>query len=244
MADGTPLSAEMSERLASVTLDDKYALEDGVAFMTGTQALIRLTLEQSRRDRAAGLRTGGYVSGYRGSPLGGVDLTAHRAKTYLESAEVKFQEGLNEDLAATAIWGTQQIGLFGDKSDYDGVFSLWYGKGPGVDRSGDALKHGNLAGSSKHGGVVMAFGDDHTSKSSTTAHQSEPMLIGMGIPVLNPASIHDFLPLGLFGYAASRYAGTWAGLKCVTDTVESSGAVGLGFRDLEFVTPTDFDLPP
>ena len=244
MADGTPLSAEMSERLASVTLDDKYALEDGVAFMTGTQALIRLTLEQSRRDRAAGLRTGGYVSGYRGSPLGGVDLTAHRAKSYLDSAEVKFQEGLNEDLAATAIWGTQQIGLFGDKSDYDGVFSLWYGKGPGVDRSGDALKHGNLAGSSKHGGVVMAFGDDHTSKSSTTAHQSEPMLIGMGIPVLNPASIHDFLPLGLFGYAASRYAGTWAGLKCVTDTVESSGAVGLDFRDLAFVTPTDFDLPP
>ncbi len=244
MADGTPLTAETSDRLASVTLDDKYALEDGVAFMTGTQALIRLTLEQSRRDRAAGLRTGGYVSGYRGSPLGGVDLTAHRAQAYLNSAEVKFQEGLNEDLAATAIWGTQQIGLFGDKTEYDGVFSLWYGKGPGVDRSGDALKHGNLAGSSQHGGVVMAFGDDHTSKSSTTAHQSEPMLIGMGIPVLNPASIHDFLPLGLFAYAASRYAGTWAGLKCVTDTVESSGAVGLGLSEMSFVTPTDFDLPP
>ena len=244
MPDGTPQNSLLDERLASVSLDDKYSLSDGVAFMTGTQALLRLTIEQARRDRAAGLNTGGYITGYRGSPLGGVDQTAHRAQSFLTEHQIKFQEGLNEDLAATALWGTQQIGLFGDPTAYDGVFGLWYGKGPGVDRSGDALKHGNLAGSSPHGGVLAAFGDDHTSKSSTTAHQSEPMFIGMGIPVLNPASIHDFLPLGLFGYAASRYAGTWAGLKCLTDTVESSGAVALGLSELAFVTPTDFDLPP
>ena len=167
---------------------------------TGTS---RRAQRPARRDRAAGLHTGGFVTGYRGSPLGNVDLTAWRAKQHLEPLDIKFQEGLNEDLAATSIWGTQQVGIF-DPTPYDGVFSMWYGKGPGVDRSGDAFKHGNLAGTSPNGGVLLALGDDHTSKSSTTAHQSEPMLIGMGIPVLNPASIHDFLPLGLFGYAASR----------------------------------------
>ena len=243
MPDGTPLDAVQAERLSSVTLDDKFSQSNGVAFMTGTQALLRITIDQARRDRAAGLRTGGFVTGYRGSPLGNVDLTAWRAKQHLEPLEIKFQEGLNEDLAATSIWGTQQVGIF-DPTPYDGVFSMWYGKGPGVDRSGDAFKHGNLAGTSPNGGVLMALGDDHTSKSSTTAHQSEPMLIGMGIPVLNPASLHDFLPLGLFGYAASRYAGTWAGLKCLTDTVESSGAVSLVGDELQFVTPADFDMPP
>ena len=241
MPDGTPMEAA-GGRLSSVTLDDKFSLSEGVAFMSGTQALIRIALEQARRDRAAGLNTGGFISGYRGSPLGNVDLTAWRAEQHLADYNIKFQEGLNEDLAATSIWGTQQVGIF-DPTPYDGVFSMWYGKGPGVDRSGDAFKHGNLAGTSPNGGVLLALGDDHTSKSSTTAHQSEPMLIGMGIPVLNPASIHDFIPLGLFGYAASRYAGTWAGLKCLTDTVESSGAVSLIGEQLEFVTPTDFDLP-
>ncbi|MAV47985.1 MAG: indolepyruvate ferredoxin oxidoreductase family protein [Alphaproteobacteria bacterium TMED89] len=243
MPDGTPLDATQRERLASVTLEDKFSQSEGVAFMTGTQALLRIVMDQARRDRAAGLRTGGFVSGYRGSPLGNVDLTAWRAQPHMDEYDIKFQEGLNEDLAATSIWGTQQVGIF-DPTPYDGVFSLWYGKGPGVDRSGDALKHGNLAGTSPNGGVLLALGDDHTSKSSTTAHQSEPMLIGMGIPVLNPASIHDFLPLGLFGYAASRFAGTWAGLKCLTDTVESSGAVKLVGEELEFVTPSDFDMPP
>jgi len=243
MPDGTPLDAIQRERLASVTLDDKFSRSEGVAFMTGTQALLRIVMDQARRDRAAGLNTGGFVTGYRGSPLGNVDLTAWRAKQHMDEYDIKFQEGLNEDLAATSIWGTQQVGIF-DPTPYDGVFSMWYGKGPGVDRSGDAFKHGNLAGTSPNGGVLLALGDDHTSKSSTTAHQSEPMLIGMGIPVLNPASIHDFLPLGLFGYAASRYAGTWAGLKCLTDTVESSGAVNLVGDTLDFVMPTDFDMPP
>src|SRR3954467_13967296 len=159
-------------RLADVKLDDKYELESGRVFLTGTQALVRLPMMQRRRDEAAGLNTAGFISGYRGSPLGGYDLALWRASKFLKRHHIHFQPGLNEDLAATAVWGSQVGNLF-PGAKYDGVFSIWYGKGPGVDRSGDALKHGNSAGSAPHGGVLVVAGDDHTCKSSTLAHQSE-----------------------------------------------------------------------
>ena len=205
---------------AAVTIDDKYALTHGRAFMTGTQALLRLPMLQKQRDLKAGLNTAGFISGYRGSPLAGLDLAAERARPYLEAHDIRFQPGLNEDLAATSIWGTQQVNL-SPGATVDGVFSMWYGKGPGVDRSGDVLKHGNSAGSSRFGGVLVIAGDDHGAKSSSLAHQSEHALKASGIPVLYPSSVQEFLDYGLHAWAMSRYTGLWVAMKCVTDLVES-----------------------
>ncbi len=230
-------------QLAQVSLEDRYTLDRGRIYVTGAQALTRLPILQRSRDAAAGLHTGGFISGYRGSPLGGYDIALWQAGDYLRDNHIRFQPGVNEDLAATAVWGTQQVGLHGD-SDYDGVFGIWYGKGPGVDRSGDAFKHGNLAGSSPHGGVLVLCGDDPIAKSSTTAHQSEPALIAAGIPILNPANIQEYLDYGLAAIAMSRYSGCWVGMKCVTDTVEGSSSVSVGPGHMPLIKPTGHIVPP
>ena len=206
-----------------VSLNDKYDLSKETVFMSGTQALIRLVLAQQARDRAAGHRTAGYITGYRGSPLGGLDQQFGRARRVL-GPNVVFQTGLNEDIAATACWGTQTAHLSGENR-YDGVFALWYGKGPGVDRSGDALRHANLAGTGPLGGVLALMGDDHTCESSTTAHQSEFGMINAMIPILSPAGVQDIVDYGLLGLAMGRYAGTWTGFKLVKDTVESTASI-------------------
>ncbi|MPZ12203.1 MAG: indolepyruvate ferredoxin oxidoreductase family protein, partial [Kiloniellaceae bacterium] len=229
--------------LQAVSLDDKYALDRGRVFLTGTQALVRLPMMQRQRDFAAGLNTAAFVTGYRGSPLGGVDQQMARARQFLQKHHVHFQAGVNEDLAATAIWGTQQLDLFGD-SNYDGVFSMWYAKGPGVDRSGDVLRHGNMAGTSKHGGVLLLAGDDHTAKSSTTAHQCELTFKDLMIPVLNPAGVQEFLDLGLYGWAMSRFSGCWVGFKTIGETVETSASVDLDPARSHVVLPEDFEMPP
>jgi len=176
--------------LAKASLEDKYTLERGRVFLTGTQALIRLMMLQRERDLRAGLNTAGFISGYRGSPLGGLDQALWRAQPHLASHHIKFQPGVNEDLAATAIWGTQQVGMY-PGANYDGVYSMWYGKGPGVDRCGDVFKHANAAGTSKHGGVLALAGDDHAAKSSTLPHQSEHIFKACLIPHLNPANLQD-----------------------------------------------------
>ena len=191
--------------IREVTLGDKFDLDCGAVLMNGTQALVRLVLMQAARDRMSGLDTAGYVSGYRGSPLGAVDQQMVAAEAMLTAAGIKFQPGLNEDLAATAIWGTQQAELRGE-GRHDGVFSLWYGKGPGVDRSGDVMRHANMAGTSPHGGVLMALGDDHTGESSTVCHQSDWALVDTYMPVLSPAGVQEILDLGLYGYALSRFS--------------------------------------
>ena len=187
-----PLENRLSLQADSITLDDKYTLQRGRVFLTGTQALIRVAMMQRQRDLAAGLNTAGFITGYRGSPLGSVDQTAAKARKHLEAHHVKFHPGVNEDLAATSIWGTQQVNLF-PNAQYDGVFSMWYGKGPGVDRSGDVFKHANGAGTAPHGGVLVLAGDDHAAKSSTNAHQSEHILKACGIPVLYPSSVQEYL---------------------------------------------------
>jgi len=230
-------------RIHEVTLDDKYTLDRGRAFMTGTQALVRLPMLQRVRDLAAGLNTAGFISGYRGSPLGGFDQALWKAKKFLEEHHIKFQPGVNEDLAATSIWGTQQVNLFPD-AKYDGVFSLWYGKGPGVDRCGDVFKHANSAGTSRHGGVLVLAGDDHAAKSSTLAHQSEHIFKACCIPVLNAASVQEYLDLGLHGIAMSRFSGCWVAFKCVTDVVESGAVVEIDPQRVKIVTPPDFAMPP
>ena len=229
--------------LATVDLDDKYTRERGRVFLTGIQALVRLVLTQRRRDLAAGHDTAGYVSGYRGSPLGGLDLQLERAKAHLAEHHVVFQPGVNEDIAATACWGTQQAGLNGEGT-HDGVFCLWYGKGPGVDRSGDALRHANLAGTSRLGGVVALLGDDHTCESSTTAHHSEYAMVDASIPVLNPAGVQEILDFGLYAFALSRYSGCWAALKCIHDTVEAAASVEIDPERVEIVIPDDPVVPP
>jgi len=226
-----------------VTLDDKYTLDSGRVFLTGTQALVRLPMLQRERDLAAGLSTAGFISGYRGSPLGGIDQGMHGAKKHLEAHHIKFHPGVNEDLAATSIWGTQQLNLFND-AKYDGVFAMWYGKGPGVDRCGDVFKHANAAGTSKYGGVLVLAGDDHAAKSSTLAHQSEHILKACCIPVLNPASVQEYLDYGLHGFALSRYASLWVGFKCVTDVVESGASVYIDPHRVQVKIPTDFAMPP
>lgn len=238
-----PLTSEQRTLLEHVTLNDKYTLERGRAFITGTQAMIRLPMLQRQRDVAAGLNTAGFITGYRGSPLGNVDLTAAKAKKFLEANHIKFHPGMNEDLAATTVWGTQQVNLF-PGAQYDGVFGMWYGKGPGVDRCGDVFKHANMAGTSKHGGVLVMAGDDHAAKSSTTAHQSEHILKACGIPVLYPSSVQEYLDYGLHGWALSRYTGLWVSMKCVTDIVESGASVDLDPDRVQIITPTDFILPP
>jgi indolepyruvate ferredoxin oxidoreductase len=229
--------------LAKASLEDKYTVASGRVFLTGMQALIRLMMLQRERDAHAGLNTAGFISGYRGSPLGGFDQTLRRAQEHLERSHIRFQPGLNEDLAATAIWGTQQLNLF-PGAKYDGVFSMWYGKGPGVDRCGDVFKHANAAGTSNHGGVLVLAGDDHGAKSSTLPHQSEHIFKACLIPVLNPSNVQDYLDLGLHGFALSRYSGCWIAFKCVTDIVESGASVIVDSSRIVSRLPTDFNLPP
>ncbi|HEY7302219.1 MAG TPA: indolepyruvate ferredoxin oxidoreductase family protein [Xanthobacteraceae bacterium] len=228
--------------LADVTLDDKYDLSKSRIFATGYQALVRLCLMQKERDRRAGLNTAGYVTGYRGSPLGGLDQQFVRAKRWLDNYDIVFQPGLNEDLAATALWGSQQAELRGE-GRFDGVFGLWYGKGPGVDRCGDVFRHANFAGTSRYGGVLALMGDDHTAESSTTAHQSEYHFVDVMIPILNPAGVQEFLDYGLYGWAMSRYCGAWVALKCMHETVESTAVVDGGIDRVKIVVPENgFDL--
>jgi indolepyruvate ferredoxin oxidoreductase len=226
----------------SVSLDDKYTLREGRVFMTGIQALVRLPLEQRWRDRAAGHDTAGYVTGYRGSPLGAYDQQLWRARAHLDAEGVVFNPGVNEDLAATACWGTQQAELEGAGAR-EGVFAIWYGKGPGVDRSGDALRHGNLAGSSPRGGVLCLLGDDHTCESSTTSHHSEYAMVDAMIPVLNPAGVQEILDYGLYGIALSRFSGAWVALKCVHDTVEAAASVDVATDRVRIAQPGDYAPP-
>ena len=225
-----------------VKLDDKYTATNGRVFLSGTQALVRLPMVQMRRDRAAGLNTAAFISGYRGSPLGNYDLQLTKARKHLDPLDITFQPGLNEDLAATAIWGSQQVHL-SDGAKRDGVVGLWYGKGPGVDRSGDALKHGNAAGSSVHGGVLAFAGDDHTCKSSSIPHQSDHAFISALMPMLYPSSIHEFIEMGLLGIAMSRYSGCWVGYKVISETVETTSVIDLGQEGRQFVVPEDFEMP-
>jgi len=231
-----------SAALRSVALEDKYALERGRVYISGIQALVRLPLMQKQRDARAGLNTAGYISGYRGSPLGGLDLALGKAGKHLSRHDIVFQPGVNEDLAVNAVWGSQQVNLF-PKARRDGVFGMWYGKGPGVDRSADALKHANAAGSSPHGGVLLLAGDDHAAKSSSLAHQSEHLLIACGIPVLFPSDVQEYLDYGLHGWAMSRYSGLWSAMKCVTDVVESSSSVEVDPERVRIVLPSDFVMP-
>jgi len=220
----------------TITLDDKYTRDTGRVLLSGNQALVRLPLMQRARDTAAGLDTRGFISGYRGSPLGNYDAALWDAGRAIHEAGIVFRPAVNEELAATACWGTQQVGLI-EGAKHDGVFAIWYGKGPGVSRAGDALKHGNFAGTSPHGGVLVLAGDDHAAKSSTSAHQSDPELAAALIPVLNPADVQDYLDLGLHAFALSRYSGLWAGMKCLTDTVESSATVEVGPGRVRIVLP-------
>ncbi len=229
--------------LSRTSLEDKYTVERGTVFLTGTQALIRLLMLQRDRDRRAGINTAGFISGYRGSPLGGLDQALWRARRHLEAHHIRFQPGVNEDLAATAIWGSQQLNLF-PGAKYDGVFGMWYGKGPGVDRCGDVFKHANAAGTSRHGGVLVLAGDDHAAKSSTLPHQSEHIFKACLIPHLNPANVQDYLDLGLHGYAMSRFSGCWIAFKCVTDVVESGASVIVDPERVTTRIPGDFALPP
>jgi indolepyruvate ferredoxin oxidoreductase len=227
-----------------VTLDDKYDLAKSRVFVTGYQALVRLAMMQHERDRRAGLNTAGYVTGYRGSPLGGLDYQFQRVAALLAPRNVLFQPAINEDLAVTAVWGSQQAELRGE-GKYDGVFGIWYGKGPGVDRSGDALRHANFAGTSKYGGVLALMGDDHTAESSTTAHQSEFNFVDVMIPILNPAGVQEIIDYGLYGFAMSRFTGTWVGLKCMHETVESTAVVDGSLDRLGIVVPgpDEFRMP-
>jgi len=229
--------------LRDVDIDDKYALDAGRVYLTGAQAFVRLLILQRQRDALAGLDTAGFVSGYRGSPLGALDQSLWKAQKFLDRAHIKFQPGLNEDLAATAVWGSQQVNLY-PGATYDGVFAMWYGKGPGVDRCGDVFKHANHAGTSKHGGVLVLAGDDHGAKSSTMPHQSDHMFSAAMMPVLYPSSVQEILDLGLHGFAMSRYSGVWVGFKCVADTVESSASVCIDPERTKIVVPDDFPLPP
>ncbi len=229
--------------LRDVKLDDKYDLGQRRVFVTGFQALVRLCLMQKELDRRNGLNTAGFVTGYRGSPLGGLDSQFLRAKSFLETSDIRFQGGINEDLAATAVWGSQQAELRGE-GKYDGVFGMWYGKGPGVDRTGDVFRHANLAGSAKHGGVLALMGDDHTAESSTTAHQSEYHFIDVMVPILNPAGVQEVLDYGLYGWAMSRFTGTWVALKTMHETIESTAAIDGSLDRFSIVTPTDFPMPP
>jgi len=226
----------------SYTLDHKYTRTDGRIYLSGVQALVRLPLMQQLRDQAAGLDTAGFISGYRGSPLGGFDLELWRARQHLEAARVKFTPGLNEDLGATMVWGTQQTNLF-PGAKVQGVYGMWYGKGPGVDRCGDVFKHANAAGTSVHGGVLALAADDHACRSSTLPHGSEDEFVSAMMPVLNPAGVQDILDVGLLGWAMSRYTGRWIGFKTIAETVESSASVQVDPFARRIVLPEDFEMP-
>ena len=226
-----------------VTLDDRYTLAQGRALMSGIQALVRLPMLQQVRDTAAGLHTAGFISGYRGSPLGGYDQALWAAQRHLAAHDIVFQPGVNEELAATAVWGTQQLDLNPQHRRFDGVFGLWYGKGPGVDRCADVFKHANLAGTSRHGGVIAVAGDDHVARSSTAAHQSDHLFKACGLPVFFPSSVQEILDLGLHAFALSRYAGVWSAMKTIQEVVESSMPVEVGADRVRIVLPEDFPMP-
>ena len=220
----------------SISLDDKYTENSGLQLMTGIQALVRLPLMQKQRDQANGLNTAGFISGYRGSPLGGLDQALWRARKYLEKGSTHFQPGVNEELAATALWGTQQVNIF-EGATYDGVFGMWYGKGPGVDRSGDVFRHANAAGTSQFGGVLAVAGDDHGARSSSLPHQTEHIFKAVMMPVLAPSGVQEYLDYGIHGWAMSRYSGCWVALKAVADTVESAAIVDIDPFRVESVIP-------
>lgn len=238
-----PLPEHILRALEKVSLDDKYALDHGRAFMSGVQALVRLPMLQRTRDAIAGLNTAGFISGYRGSPLGGYDQALMQAKKHLAAQNIVFQPGVNEELGATAVWGTQQLDLFPEKKKFDGVFGLWYGKGPGVDRCIDVFKHANMAGTSRHGGVIAVAGDDHIAKSSTAAHQSDHVFKAVGFPVFFPSSVQDILDMGLHAFAMSRFSGLWSGLKTIQEIVESSASVSVDPDRVNIVLPEDFQMP-
>ena len=239
MAEAFPVSTPQAP-----SLDDKYTLGSGRVYLSGYQALVRLLLIQKARDEAAGLNTAGFVSGYRGSPLGGLDQTLWKAKPHLQSRHIVFQPGVNEDLAATAVWGSQQVNL-SPHADYQGVFALWYGKGPGVDRCGDVFKHANAAGTSRNGGVLALAADDHNCRSSTLPHGSEDEFVSAMMPILNPAGVQDILDMGLLGFAMSRFTGRWVGFKTIAETVESSASVDVDPFAMQIVLPgdADFEMP-
>ncbi|MDO9091791.1 MAG: indolepyruvate ferredoxin oxidoreductase family protein [Rubrivivax sp.] len=238
-----PLPESIRKALETATLDDKYSLGAGRAFMSGVQALVRLPMLQRQRDALAGLNTGGFISGYRGSPLGGYDQALWAAKKHLADNHIVFQPGVNEELGATAVWGTQQLDLYPQSKKYDGVFGIWYGKGPGVDRCSDVFKHANMAGTSKHGGVIAIAGDDHVSKSSTAAHQSDHIFKACGLPVFFPSNVQDILDMGLHAFAMSRFSGVWSGMKTIQEVVESSASVYIDPDRVKIVLPEDFIMP-
>ena len=240
-----PLDPSALQSRHSAALDDKYSLDCGPAFMSGVQALVRLPMLQRVRDQRLGKNTAGFVSGYRGSPLGGYDQALAKAEKYLKAQHIVFQPGVNEELAATALWGTQQLGFAPPGSNrYDGVFGIWYGKGPGVDRCSDVFKHANMAGTTPWGGVIAVAGDDHIAKSSTAAHQSDHIFKACGSPVFFPANVQEILDLGLHAFALSRFSGVWAGMKTIQEIVESSATVVVDPQRVQTVTPTDFVVPP
>ncbi|MCA6215498.1 indolepyruvate ferredoxin oxidoreductase family protein [Ideonella sp. B7] len=239
-----PLTDAVRQALETVSLDDKYALPTGRAFMSGVQALVRLPMLQRTRDAMAGLNTAGFISGYRGSPLGGYDQALWQAKKHLQAQHIVFQPGVNEELGATAVWGTQQLDLFPEKAKYDGVFGLWYGKGPGVDRCIDVFKHANMAGTSRFGGVIAIAGDDHVSKSSTAPHQSDHVFKACGFPTFFPSSVQDILDMGLHAWALSRFSGVWTGMKTIQEVVESATTVDVSPDRVKIILPEDFPMPP
>ena len=239
-----PLNDAVRQALENVTLDDKYTLARGRAFMSGVQALVRLPMLQRLRDAQQGLNTAGFISGYRGSPLGSYDQSLWAAQKHLQAQHIVFQPGVNEELAATALWGTQQLDLYPQSKKFDGVFGIWYGKGPGVDRCSDVFKHANMAGTAQHGGVIALAGDDHISKSSTAAHQSDHIFKACGTPVFFPSSVQDILDMGLHAFAMSRFSGLWSGVKTIQEVVESSSSVWVDPDRVSIVLPEDFAMPP
>jgi indolepyruvate ferredoxin oxidoreductase len=244
-AMNAPLPEHIRKALETVTLDDKYSLDHGRAFMSGVQALVKLPMLQRLRDARAGKNTAGFISGYRGSPLGGYDQALWKADKYLKAQNIVFQPGVNEELAATALWGTQQLGFTPPATHkFDGVFGIWYGKGPGVDRSGDVFKHANLAGTTPWGGVIAVAGDDHVAKSSTAAHQSDHIFKACGLPVFFPASVQEILDLGIHAFALSRYASVWSGMKTIQEIVESSATAMIDPERVDIRIPSDFEMPP
>ncbi|NMM13970.1 MAG: indolepyruvate ferredoxin oxidoreductase family protein [Rhodoferax sp.] len=240
-----PLPDHIRQALETVTLDDKYSLNYGRAFMSGVQALVKLPMLQRLRDQQLGKNTAGFISGYRGSPLGGYDQALVKAEKYLKAQNIIFQPGVNEELAATALWGTQQLGFAPPGSNkFDGVFGIWYGKGPGVDRCSDVFKHANMAGTTAWGGVIAVAGDDHISKSSTAAHQSDHIFKACGTPVFFPATVQEILDLGIHAFALSRFSGVWAGMKTIQEIVESSATAMIDPDRVQIKIPTDFEMPP
>ncbi len=240
-----PLPEHIRKALETVTLDDKYSLDYGRAFMSGVQALVKLPMLQRLRDAQQGKNTAGFISGYRGSPLGGYDQALWKASKYLKAQNIVFQPGVNEELAATALWGTQQLGFSpAGTNRFDGVFGIWYGKGPGVDRCSDVFKHANMAGTTPWGGVIAVAGDDHVSKSSTAAHQSDHIFKACGLPVFFPATVQEILDLGIHAFAMSRFSGVWAGMKTIQEIVESSATAMIDPDRVDIQIPTDFQMPP